>query len=465
MHLTGLPIATLIQIGAVVGIVVVAAYILKLKRRPVPVAFSKLWTRILREKEATSLFSQLKRLLSLLLQLLLLALLLAALGDPRSAAALVEGRNVVILLDASASMQATDGAPTRLDAAREEARKLVRGLGGSDRALIAQMDASITPLSTMTDDVPTLEAAVDAVRPTESKADFPRALRFAVDTLHDLTHPEIVVMSDGRLGEARDGFGQVSLGSAKLSYVKLGSRARNAAISQFSVRRYPLDKSRYEVMIEVANTSAEPLDLELSLYGDDNLVDLTKFRVGAGEKLPRFYPNLSGASRSLEARVKLADGQSDDLPADDHAFALLPERRRAKVLCVTKGNTYLEAALLLDEYLEVTTVDPQAYPVLGTPFDVTVFDNFAPVPSQNSGSLLYVNPVGERSPVKISGELKDVGFDTWDKKSPVLRWTAISDVNVGRALKLVPAKEDKVIGASFDGPLLVGDARTASAGW
>jgi hypothetical protein len=49
------------------------------------VPFSKIWERILRDKEATSLFSQLKRLLSLLLQLALLALLMLALGDPRTA--------------------------------------------------------------------------------------------------------------------------------------------------------------------------------------------------------------------------------------------------------------------------------------------------------------------------------------------------------------------------------------------
>jgi len=86
MSFTGLPLATLIQIGALAGAIVVVFYILKLRRRPVAVPFSKIWERILRDKEATSLFSQLKRLLSLLLQLALLAMLLLALGDPRTAA-------------------------------------------------------------------------------------------------------------------------------------------------------------------------------------------------------------------------------------------------------------------------------------------------------------------------------------------------------------------------------------------
>src|SRR4051812_3679679 len=135
MHFTGVPLATLIQIGAFAGAAVVVFYILKLRRRPVAVPFSKIWQRILRDKEATSLFSQLKRLLSLLLQLALLGLLLLALGDPRTAANLIEGRNIVILVDASASMKATDIAPTRIDSAKEKIRGMVRGLSGSDRML------------------------------------------------------------------------------------------------------------------------------------------------------------------------------------------------------------------------------------------------------------------------------------------------------------------------------------------
>src|SRR5438105_11036357 len=109
--LAGLTFAQLAAIFGAVGVAVVGLYILKLRRRTVAVPFSPLWQRILKDKEATSLFSKLKRLLSLLLQLALLALLVLALGDPRAAATLVKGRTVVLLVDASASMQATDVAP------------------------------------------------------------------------------------------------------------------------------------------------------------------------------------------------------------------------------------------------------------------------------------------------------------------------------------------------------------------
>jgi hypothetical protein len=458
----GLTLAQLGAIFAVAGAAVVAFYILKLRRRTIAVPFSLLWQRILKDKEATSLFSKLKRLLSLLLQLALLALLVFALGDPRAAASLMKGRNLVVLVDASASMQATDVAPNRLAVAKDEVKSMIRGLGGADRMLVAQMDAMVTPLGPMSGDTSELDRALDRLEPTDARADFPRALRFATDTLRGVENAEIVVVSDGDLGEASDASGPVHLGDAKVSFVKVGKGKRNVGITQFAVRRYPLDKARYEVMLEVTNTGDQPEDIELSLLGDGMPVDLTHLRLKPGERLPRFYPNLSGASQKLEATIAPLDGTHDDLPVDDHAYALLPERRRAKVLVVTPGNTYLEAALLLDEYLDVTQVTPVDYahrfPSGPTGFDTVIFDGATPVEMPRANAL-YIDPRGPGSPVKVEGELNQPGFDHLDRKHPIIRFTALDDVNIARGHKLGPEPGDKIVGASSGGPILVAGAR------
>jgi hypothetical protein len=455
MIFAGLPLATLATIFAVVGAAIVGLYILKLRRRTVAIPFSPLWQRILKDKEATSLFSKLKRLLSLLLQLAVLALLVLALGDPRAAATLLKGRNLVVLVDASASMQATDVAPSRLGAAKERVKGMISGLGGADRMLVAQMDAMVTPLGPMSGDTGELERALDQVKPTDARADFPRALRFAADALRGVDNAEIVVVSDGALGEARDAAGQVHLEGAKLSFVPVGSGKRNVGITQFSVRRYPLDKSRYEVMLEVTNTGPEQEDLELTLLGDKQPVDILKLRLKPGERLPRFYPQLSGASRTLEARIRPLDRDHDELPADDHAYALLPERRRAKVLVVSEGNTYLEAALLLDEYLDVESVTPAQYPSrTSNRYDAVIFDGATPAQPPRTNAF-YIDPRGPGSPVKVAEELRSPGFDKLDRKHPTIRFTALDDVNIARARKLVPEPGDKVVGASAEGPIFV----------
>lgn len=462
MVLAGLPFATLAGVFGVAGAMVVAFYLLKLRRRPLAIPFSPLWQRILRDKEATNLFSKLKRILSLLVQLALLFLLVAALGDPRVAASFVQGRNLVVLVDASASMQAIDVSPSRLGVAKEEVKSMIRGLGGADRMLVAQMDAVVTPMGPMSSDTSELERDLDQVTPTDTRADFPRALRFATDVLRGVDNAEIVVVSDGDLGDPSDASGPVHLGDVKLSYVEVGKGSRNVGVTAFSVRRYPLDKSRYEAMLEVTNTADAPEDVELTLTGDGQPVDITKLRLKPGERLPRFYPNLSGASRTLEANLRMLDGSKDDLPEDDHAFALLPERRRAKVLVVSPGNTYLEAALLLDEYLDVTQLTPEAYARRSPPgasgFETVIFDGATPAEPPRANAI-YFDPRGPGSPVKVAGELKQPGFDHIDRKHPIVRFTALDNVNIARGHKLVPEVGDKVVGASDEGPILVAGTR------
>lgn len=527
MTLAGLPLTTLLGIGAVFGALTVALYVLRLRRRPVPVPFTRLWQQVLSDKQSSSLFSRLRQLLSLLLQLVIVTALVLALGDPRAEGHREEGRTFVVLLDASASMGATDTPPTRLDRGREEVLRLIEGLAASDRMLLVRMGASPTPLTTLTDDGATLKSAVEEVRVSDTGADLDAALRLALDALRGQPQPEIVLVSDGALasseevatstapngarlpdetskaaapataladtavdaaappdegssedgGDAAGGAGdRPALRSALLdqaraqgvvvSWVPLGEGGKNVAITQFAVRRYPLDKSRHEVLLELTNTTDEPVAVELSLLGDGAIVDVQRISLRGGEVLRRLYPDLGGASAELAAEVRLADGSGDDLPADDRAFATLPERRRARVLLVTEGNTYLEAAVLLDEYLQVTEVKPADYPPPGD-FDVTIFDGVAPPRDARTGAALYLGlPKGEseHAPLEQGTELEMFGFDQWDEKSDILRWMAMPDIQVLTGRALVPQTGDRVLGASAalpgrKSPILVGGRR------
>lgn len=458
MTLLGLPLSTLLAIFGGAGALTALLYVLKLRRRPVAVVFSPIWQRVLRDKEASQLFSRLKRLLSLLLQLLLLALIVFSLGDPRLASSAQNGRNIVVLVDASASMQATDVQPSRLEQAKRKVLDLIEGLGGSDRMLIAQMDAILTPLSTMTGDPAALRNAASSLGATDTRADLSRALSFASDSLRDLDNTEIVLVSDGALGDIKKTVEQAGLSGTKLSFIPVGSGGENVAITQLSARRYPLDKSRYEVMLELLNTDDERREVELTLTGDGDVVNMTRLALGPRERLRRFYSDLGGASRRLEATIAPVDGRGDALPADDRAFALMPERTRSRVLVVTPGNTYLEAALLLDEYLDVTVIGPQEYPDDGQ-YDVTIFDGVAPRVAKGTRSMLYLAPPEEGAPVALGKKIEDFGFDTWDKKSPLLRFIAMENIQVASGHVLEPQPGDHVVGASYKGPILVSGRR------
>ncbi|MGH8705620.1 MAG: BatA domain-containing protein, partial [Burkholderiales bacterium] len=108
---------------------VVILYMLRARREPRVVPSVLLWERASRDLVARLPMRRLERSLLLLLQVLALALIALALARPLLALRGLVGDAIVIVIDTSASMQATDVNPTRLAAAQLEAVDLLGRLG------------------------------------------------------------------------------------------------------------------------------------------------------------------------------------------------------------------------------------------------------------------------------------------------------------------------------------------------
>src|SRR5690606_15281051 len=129
---------------------IIIFYMLKLRRRPARVSSLLLWQQVVQDRQANAPWQRLKRNLLLLLQLLILALLVLALARPYlNVPAEVQG-NVVILLDASASMQATDVSPSRFAAAQAEALALIERLGANDAVSLLAVESTPRLLASAT---------------------------------------------------------------------------------------------------------------------------------------------------------------------------------------------------------------------------------------------------------------------------------------------------------------------------
>ena len=110
---------------AMLAVPVVVFYVLKIRLKRVPVSTVIFWRQLFDEKRPRSLWQRLRHLVSLLVQLALLGLMVAALAEPFFSWEALSARRVVLVLDNSASMNATDVEPTRLARAKEEARQVI----------------------------------------------------------------------------------------------------------------------------------------------------------------------------------------------------------------------------------------------------------------------------------------------------------------------------------------------------
>src|SRR5213075_2950620 len=116
--------------------VVIVFYLLKRKRVIKLVSSTLLWQKFLAETQANAPFQRLRHNWLLLLQILLLTLVVLALARPYFAGSAKNSRLRVLILDASASMQAIDEKPSRFEKARGEALKVVDSLRDTEQAMI-----------------------------------------------------------------------------------------------------------------------------------------------------------------------------------------------------------------------------------------------------------------------------------------------------------------------------------------
>jgi hypothetical protein len=112
---------------------IIVLYMLRLRRREILVSSTLLWQKLLRDREANAPWQRLRRNLLLLLQLLILAALVLALARPFLPVPSVVSGSIVVLLDGSASMLATDVEPNRFEAAKKQVHSLIEELGGGDQ--------------------------------------------------------------------------------------------------------------------------------------------------------------------------------------------------------------------------------------------------------------------------------------------------------------------------------------------
>lgn len=456
MELAGLSPLALTLTLAGLAVAVLALYLLKNEQRKVIVPSVLIWDSLLTKRRGTAWARKLRRLLSFLLALLIAALLAVAISDPRRLSK-ASDRRLIILIDASASMQASDVKPNRLEAAKALARSLVRTLGGTDRALVAQLDASVSPMSTLTDDRAALQQAIGRVAATDLAGDLSVGAAFAVDVLGRDEQSELFVLSDGNLTGIEAAQRLLSRQkSLKVHYLKVGQSARNVGIEHFSVRRYPLDKTHTESIVRVRNFGDKPEVAMLKLFAGKALLYEEKLTLAGQGSVGRTFSDLAATGGALEARLELASG-ADALAADDRAYAALPARKQSRVLVVSEGNRYLEASLLLDEYLDVDDVTPAKY-TGARGYDVVIFDHTLP-PRAPEARALYLAPVptGQGfAPFASKGEVARPFFERVDDAHPLAQRLALRDINVARAPVLVPQRGDRLIAQTAKGvPLLI----------
>ena len=434
---------------------IVALYILKLRRRREPVSTLLFWEQIFREKQTTSLFQKLKHLLSLLLQLLFLALLVLAVARPQFAFMTKSARQVILIIDRSASMNALNETVSRLESAKQRALQMVDNLRFIDEMMVISCHTQPVIHSPFTNHQKSLRDAIESIVPTDVKTDLQPALAVAHSVAQTKPNPEIVVLSDFHqipdtlLAQPQSPDTQLSDTKVRLLSVNLGEEG-NVGITQFRVRKSLVNAFDYQTLLTVVNASAEEKSFNVELYLNDALLDVRPYTLAPGESKSELFTNFTMEGGRLKAALDVADA----LSTDNVAYAVLPKREQIPVLLVTLNNPFLENALAVDEKLDLTVVAPDQYDPGARAYDVTIFDRYNP-PILGDGNYMFIYPPKSGAIWGIGEPLETPIITEWERKHPILRHVHLDNVQITEAYQVQVPATANVLVHSFDDPLLI----------
>ncbi len=151
-------------------------------------------------KEASGKKHSLRQNLPFYILLFAITLLTLGLADPHIPLNQAkEGVNVVLVIDNSGSMQASDYTPTRLEAAKRSAAILIRNLDSKDNVGIVVFESGATTAAYLTPYKDKALEKLKAVEPREGKTAIGDGLALAIDMATSIPNKKkvVILLSDG----------------------------------------------------------------------------------------------------------------------------------------------------------------------------------------------------------------------------------------------------------------------------
>jgi hypothetical protein len=503
----------------IVPFALILLYFLKLKRKPLSVPSTFLWRKSIEDLHVNALFQWLRNNLLLLLQLLVLLLLIYSIMDFRVHGRSKESRHYILMIDNSASMGATDVAPSRLHWAKAEAQKEVEAANDTDYGMVIVFNSSAEILQSYTNNKGQLNSAIAQIEQTQRPTRIEEALTLAdslanpnrsaddasvrpanVEPGKERTYvaaqgisTDIHLFSDGRFPDMPE----FALGNLNMQFHSAGvpgpDNVNNVALVTLNALRNDRDPSKLQVFVRALNFRPKPAETKVVL---EILVDgAIKGIKEAGLSMParkvdsyteqgKEVPTIRDTPGEAAATFDLTDlddrgntilhaklpNLKDDLPLDDEAWLVVGVVRKARVLLVTSGNSILDAFFDESATRDVATVtrlvpadlakDVYKKPARNGEYDLVVFDRCAPAGEEDMprGNTFFIGYPPPPYKLETLEKLKNPQIKGWVGKHPVLRYlTALHDIGIIEAFKLkdLPPRTPRLIEIDQNNALLV----------
>jgi hypothetical protein len=408
-----------------VAVPVILLYVLKLRRREQDVSSTLLWRRATYDMQANAPWQRLRITLPLVLQVLALLALVLVLAQPAYTQSSRVRGDIVLIVDQSYGMQASDVSPSRFAAALARAHAIAGSLGSGNVMSVIGMAAQPHVAIADSADGAAISQAIDGLRPGVSTPNFLAALSLARSLARGAETQVIVLTS------RQSGISSLPLTVPfPVRIERIGGNLRDLAVTNIGVR---CAGGRCLALARVSNlgVSSERSDLQLS--ADGQIADVRPLSLRPGAETTVFSEPLPAGISSVHAQLTARD----DVTADKSAWAVVGQPQTLRVLLVSRNDFFLQSALDTDPSIRLTAVKPAAYSAaVVAKADAVIFDGWVPSTLPATPALVVAPPGSRAGPIRLGASIPGFGaaaVRTGDHTlSAIAGGIDFSDVHVAR---------------------------------
>jgi len=464
--MSGLTLLAPLGLGALIAIPAIILLHMRHTTPPVrPVPTLRFWLAAEPERTEQTRFRRPPLSLLLVLQLLIASAIAASLARPATTAAFAaldgfgwhlrtDPRHLILLLDGSTSMSATDtsSGQTRFDEARSRALDRLADLREGDVATVLVLGTrTVTLQGTDSGAFTRLRDRVGALDPPGGRADLDAALTLAHDLLLPDLDDRVVLITDGAL--AADTATVSTLG-APVDLVRVGGAATgNLSITEFSARPTVANPDQREVYVRIVNFSDVALSAPAVFVGDG--IEIGRKTV---EIAPGAAAELSWLAPPGTAEIATRVEHPDALPTDNEASLVLRQAGETglalRMLLVTDTASPLQRLLQLLPNVDLTTQGSDLPLPTGRRFDLIVFEQAIPAGAALPATpMLFITPP-RGGPFAVAGAMTTPVVSRVRAQDPLLTGVDLGGVTFGETpVYTLDGTAHEIVGAD-EGPLL-----------
>ena len=292
-------------------------------------------------------------------------------------------RRVVLVVDTSVSMAATDVRPARLAAAKATALEILAERPRGARAALILAGPRADVVVPFTTDLGAIRAAIADAAATDAAADVPSAVTLAHSLLGG-ARADIHVFTHFFIHDDASGSGPSP------TWHIFASGRDNVAVGDLRVGADSSSGSPdgYVARLRVTNYGRGPARVSTVLTPSQGQPVAQAASVEAGATVEVEF--VGSARRDEDVAFRAQAQHEDGLDRDNHAYAVLPAARPLDVVVVGRDARALAAVIALDASASVTVSSPDVY----LPRDdtrLTVFHGWEP-PTLPTGDVVLLGP-------------------------------------------------------------------------